>query len=349
MDEFGHMKLKDITTARLDELWNRLKRNGGRQEKYSLIDKDKIPLSSRRELAKLASVPESLVYRMTDGRRIEKESAAKIAAALNMNIKDLFRLEYEKRGLAASTVTRVKASVSAVFNTAVRKGMIEKNPCINTTPPKIEQKKKLFLEAGQCRQLLNILEEQPNPQLKTAVTMLLYTGLRSGELLALRWEDIDFDRAFVTVSKTLTNLHGEYFLTSPKTKSSERTVKMPPELVELLRTHKVWQEERRTAFGARWENCGHIFTNERGGYYNRSCLNSQFKQILAKNDMPDVSIHDLRHACASLLINSGLPAKVVSEHLGHHNTQTTLNTYTHAFEETKARAAEVISAALGSK
>lgn len=347
LDEFGNMKLKNITTARLDELWNRLKREGGHREYYALINTDSIPVGRRREMAKIIGVQESLMYRMTSGDRVKLNTAEKIAKAMGKKVKDLFYLESEKKGLSASTVGRVKGAVSAIFNTAVRKGMIERNPCTNTTPPKIECEKRPFLDANQCKQLLDIFAKHENPQLKTAITTLLYTGLRSGELLALRWEDIDFDNGIISVTKTLTLLHGEYSFTAPKTKSSERKIKAPPELVALLKAHKIWQAEQRLALGAMWENSGQVFTNQKGGFYNRTTLNQQFKKVLKKNGLPDLHVHDLRHANASLLINAGLPAKVVSDHLGHHNTQTTLNTYAHAFEETKARAAEVISAALG--
>jgi integrase len=347
LDEFGHMKLKDISTARLDELWNRLKRNGGHREYYALIDTGSIPIGTRRETAKAIGVQESLMYRLTSGGRVNLATAEKISAALGKKVKELFYLGSEKGGLSAATVNRVKAAVSAIFNTAVRKGMMEKNPVANTTPPKIEYTKKPFLDASQCKRLLDILDEQDNPQLKTAITALLYTGLRSGELLALRWEDMDFANASISVNKTLTLLRGEYSFTPPKTKSSERKVKAPPELMALLKAHKIWQAERRLAFGGSWENSGQVFTNEKGGFYNRTTLNQQFKRLLKKNGLPDLHIHDLRHANASLLINAGLPANVVSEHLGHHNTQTTLNTYAHAFDETKAKAAEIISLALG--
>ena len=346
LNEFGHMKLKDISTAQLDELWNRLKREGGHREYYALINTDSIPVGTRRETARLAGVPESLIYKVTSGGRINLASAEKISKALNKKSKDLFYLESEKGGLSASTVLRVKAAVSAIFNTAVRKGMMEKNPCKNTTPPKIEHMKKPFLDASQCKRLLHILEEQDNQQFKTAITALLYTGLRSGELLALRWEDIDFDNNLLSITKTLTRLPGEYFFSTPKTKASERKVNAPPELIALMKAHKTWQAERRLALGKAWKNSGQVFTNEKGDFYNRTTLNQQFKRLLKKHELPDLHIHDLRHANASLLINAGLPAKVVSEHLGHHNTQTTLNTYAHAFDETKSKAAEAISLAL---
>lgn len=347
MNECGHMKLKDITTARLDELWNKLKREGGHRKYYTLLDPKSIPRGAGLKIARLAGIDENIIYRMTSGKKVRPDSAEKVAAALGQKLEDVFSLESEKRGLSATTINRVKSAVSAVFSTAVRKGMIEKNPCKHTTLPKKEDKKKIYLDADQCKTLLEIFDKHEKPQLKTAITTLLYTGLRSGELLALRWEDIDFEEGIISVSKSLARVRGKSILTAPKTKSSERKVKAPPVLMALLKTHKIWQAERRLALGAMWKNSGQIFTNQKGGYYNGSTLNQQFKKAIKGKGLPPLHIHDLRHANASLLINAGLPTKVVSDHLGHTNTQTTLNIYTHIFEETKAKATEAISAALG--
>lgn len=347
MDGFGHLKLKDITTARLDELWNRLKREGGRREYYAFSDKDIIPLGLRRETAKAAGLTENIVYRACAGEKLTKQSAEKIADALGKPFKEIFELVYEKGGLSSATVNHIRATVSAILRTAVKKGLLEKNPVANTTPPKPEYKKKLFLDAGQCKQLLDILEDIDNRQLRVMINTLLLTGLRSGELLGLQWSDINFDEGMIVVNKTLLRLVGEYRLSEPKTKSSERIVNAQPELFELLKLHRIWQDERKAVFGSAWEQPEQVFTNAAGRFYNGVMLNQQFKKILRRNRMPDLHIHDLRHATASLLINAGLPVRVIADHLGHRSTQTTENVYAHVFAESRARAADAISIALG--
>ena len=347
VEEFGHLKLKDLTTARLDELWNRLKKDGGRRDYYGIRDKDVIPLGSRRETARAAGLTENIVYRACSGEKITKASAEKISAALGKPFKEIFELVYEKGGLSSATVSHIRATMSAIMRTAVKKGLLEKNPVVNTTPPKPDNKKKLFLDAGQCKQLLDIFENIENRQLRVMINTLLFTGLRSGELLALQWRDINFDEGTIVVNKTLLRLVGEYRLSEPKTKSSERIINAQPEVFALLKAHRAWQAERRLAFGAAWEQPEQVFTNATGGFYNGVTLNQQFKKILRKNNMPDLHIHDLRHATASLLINAGLPVRVIADHLGHRSTQTTENVYAHIFSETRAKAADAIRIAIG--
>jgi len=347
MDGFGHLKLKDITTARLDELWNRLKRDGGRREYYALREKAIIPLGKRRETAKAAGLTEKIIYRACMREKMTKQSAEMIAAALGRPFKELFELVYEKGGLSSATVSHIRATMSAILRTAVKKGLLEKNPVTNTTPPKPDNKKKLFLDSGQCKQLLDIVEDIGNRQLRVMINTLLYTGLRSGELLGLQWRDISFEEGTITVNKTLLRLVGSYRLSEPKTKSSERIVNVQPELLSLLKAHKVWQNERKIAVGSAWEQPDQVFSSATGRFYNGVTLNQQFKKILRKNGLPDLHIHDLRHATASLLINAGLPVRVVADHLGHRSTQTTQDVYAHVFAESRARAADAISIALG--
>ena len=347
MDGFGHLKLKDITTARLDELWNRLKRDGGRREYYALREKAIIPLGKRRETAKAAGLTEKIIYRACMREKMTKQSAEMIAAALGRPCKELFELVYEKGGLSSATVSHIRATMSAILRTAVKKGLLEKNPVTNTTPPKPDNKKKLFLDSGQCKQLLDIVEDIGNRQLRVMINTLLYTGLRSGELLGLQWRDISFEEGTITVNKTLLRLVGSYRLSEPKTKSSERIVNVQPELLSLLKAHKVWQNERKIAVGSAWEQPDQVFSSATGRFYNGVTLNQQFKKILRKNGLPDLHIHDLRHATASLLINAGLPVRVVADHLGHRSTQTTQDVYAHVFAESRARAADAISIALG--
>lgn len=110
--------------------------------------------------------------------------------------------------------------------------------------------------------------------------MLLYTGMRVGELTALHWDEIDLDNAVVTVKYNLYRANGEYKLSPPKTKSSARIIALPPQAVELLREQKEWQKRRKSEAGVRWINRNAVFTGEYGEYMNRNYINLQFKRLL---------------------------------------------------------------------
>ena len=342
----GHLKLKDVTTARIDELFNLLLKNGRTTETYRLKDSAYLPKGSWRPTSRKAGVTMPTLKEAVRGTAVTKPTAEKIAAAIGKKLKDAFVLEKSGGGLDPQTIIRVRTATSPIFSTAVKKEIMFKNPVTNATSPKRDEKEKLFLDADGCRQLLGMLDGPNNPQVGRAIAMLLYTGMRVGELMALRWEDVFLDDAILTVKHTLYRAEGKYKLTSPKTKSSARVIAMPPQLVDILKVQKKWQEQRQKDVGQRWIDRGAVFTGAFGEYMNRTYLNSEFKKLLKANGLPDLHVHDLRHANASLLINMGVPVKVISEHLGHKNTLTTENIYAHIFNSTKAKASEAISQAL---
>lgn len=342
----GHLKLKDISTARIDALFNQLYKSGRTRQYYIMTDTGCLPQGTWRPTARKANVNYGTLKTALRGQRIRKDSAEKIAAAIGKKLKEVFHEERGEEGLDSATIARIRTATSSIFSTALKKDIISKNPVTNATTPKAKQKKKLFLDANQCKQLLGILGDLPNPQTRVAIATLLYTGMRVGELLALHWGDVDFDNRTITIRHTLYRAKGKYKLSTPKTKSSERMITMPPPLVDLLKEQKEWQEKRQKDVGARWIERGAVVTGECGEYMNRGYLNLTFKKLLKKHGLPDLHIHDLRHANASLLINAGVPVKVISEHLGHCNTLTTENIYAHVFNETKAKASDAISHAL---
>jgi integrase len=342
----GNMKLKEINTARIDALFNELHRDGRKRETYRLRDVATLEYGTRRPLVRKSGVNMNTLRTLGNGGTVIKETAERIAEALGVKLKDVFIAEEIGGGLDVGTIKRIRTALSPIFSTAVKKELLLKNPVTNATTPAGEEKERLYLDAEQCKELMTFLDEFSNPQMPRVIKTLIYTGMRVGELTALHWEEVDLDKAMITVKYNLYRLDGKYQLSTPKTKSSARVIALPPQLVEILREQKSWQDERRKAVGNRWIERGAVFTGSYGEYMNKNYINLQFKQLLAKHSFPDIHIHDLRHANASLLINMGVPVKVISEHLGHRDTRTTETIYAHVFAETMVQASNAISEAL---
>jgi integrase len=342
----GNMKLKEINTARIDALFNELHRDGRKRETYRLRDVATLEYGTRRPLVRKSGVNMNTLRTLGNGGTVIKETAERIAEALGVKLKDVFIAEEIGGGLDVGTIKRIRTALSPIFSTAVKKELLLKNPVTNATTPAGEEKERLYLDAEQCKELMSFLDEFSNPQMPRVIKTLIYTGMRVGELTALHWEEVDLDKAMITVKYNLYRLDGKYQLSTPKTKSSARVIALPPQLVEILREQKSWQDERRKAVGNRWIERGAVFTGSYGEYMNKNYINLQFKQLLAKHSFPDIHIHDLRHANASLLINMGVPVKVISEHLGHRDTRTTETIYAHVFAETMVQASNAISEAL---
>lgn len=347
LPDIGHLKLKDINTARIDALFNKLHQCGARTERYTLTDETLLAKGTRRPIFRKCGITMETLHRMAEGTPVTRDTAVRVCEAVGRRLGDCFQKVQENHGLSEGTVKRVRTALSPIFSTAVKKELLLKNPVTNATNPKdAEVKEHPFLDAEQCRELLRLADDFTNPQLPRIIRTLLYTGMRSGELCALHWTEVNLENATLEVKYNLYRVGGEYKLSSPKTKSSARLIALPPQVVDILREQKAWQEKQKIMTGDQWVENNAVFTGLRGGYISKTYINHEFKKFLKRHGLPDVHVHDLRHANASLLINMGIPVKIISEHLGHCDTRTTENIYAHVFAETMAQASDAISKAL---
>ena len=182
------------------------------------------------------------------------------------------------------------------------------------------------------------------------IDLLLYTGLRKGELLGLEWRDIDFDKGLMQILRSSQYIPGTGIITKgPKNKKSQRTIKLSPSVVNMLRDYRVWQTEQRLAVGDRWEDCGRLFTTWDGHPMHPDTLPRWFDKFLKRHGLPDINIHGLRHTCASLMIASHVDLRTVSRRLGHAQVSTTGNIYAHQIQSADEAAAGAIELALTRK
>jgi integrase len=156
--------------------------------------------------------------------------------------------------------------------------------------------------------------------------------MRRGELLALRWSNIDFERRTLLVLHTVDYIprYG-YVETEPKTKAGKRLISLPHFLVDMLKQHRLQQVEQRLKQGDTWENLDLVFADLHGGYFNPNYLLRVFKKLLNEAGLAHMPFHDLRHSAATILLSMGVNIKVVQELLGHSNISITLGTYAHLF------------------
>lgn len=345
----GHLKLKDITTARIDEMLSHLHKKGKVRRYYIMKDPEMLGDGTRRPASRKSGINLNTIKTAARGEHVTKATAEKIAGAFGKKLNEMFVEEVrpeEELGIESTSIARVRTATSAIFNTALKKDIVWKNPVVHATSPRGTQKEKLFLDADDCRKLLGYLDEIENHNARVGLTTLIYTGMRSGELCGLHWKDIDLKKGTIYVRYTLYRADGQFKLSTPKTKSSERVIAIPKELIPILKVHKKWQDERKESLGTKWKDRGAVVTGMMGEYLNGTYLNSSLKKLLKKHDMPDLHVHDLRHANASLLINAGVPVKFISEHLGHSNTKTTEDIYAHVYSSTAEKVASAISDAL---
>ncbi len=232
--------------------------------------------------------------------------------------------------------------MQSVFSFAVSQNYIKETPCKNIILPsknvKGEEDRK-FMTEDELSRFLPMFDEYSS--FNVIIKMLLYTGMRSGECLGLQWSDIDFTNNTIHVVHTLTDVGGRHFLTTPKTKNSKRYIGMNSTVSAMLREHKKHQIELQMALKD-FEHPEMIFTSATGNYKDRSCLNTSFKRFLKGTEFEFLTLHSLRHCNATLLLNSGVDIKIVSEHLGHSDINVTADIYADVLASTRQKTAEIL-------
>ena len=234
--------------------------------------------------------------------------------------------------------------LQSVFARAVEQGFIKETPCTKAVIlPKAEtaKEKKPFLDENQAKDLLKMVED--NTQFNRIIKVLLFTGMRSGECLALRWQDIDFENKTIHIENTLTDVGGKHWLQPPKTATSNRYIALSDILADIFREQKKYNDEKLSKLGKLYTYPEMVFTTESGNFVDRSGLNTQFRRFVKGTDFDFITLHSLRHCNATLLINSGIDLKIVSELLGHSDVSTTANVYADVLKSSKAKVADLIS------
>jgi integrase len=170
------------------------------------------------------------------------------------------------------------------------------------------------------------------------------TGMRRGELLGLRWADLDLDAARVAIRRTVISVGYEVCESEPKTKKGRRTIDIDPTTVAALRAHRARQAEERLAWGPAYEDSGRLFARENGSVLHPERVSQLFKKHVRNAGLPAIRFHDVRHTHATLGLAAGVPPKVMSERLGHSTVAFTLDLYTHAVPALQQQAANQVAA-----
>ncbi len=248
-----------------------------------------------------------------------------------------------KAGLSDSTVRTIYTVLRAALDIAVRDGLVRTNVAAAVKRPAVERKDAAYLPPAQAQQLLGALQGE---RIEALVRVMLATGLRRGEALALHWRDVDLENGSLRVRWTLSRTSRGLELGEPKTDRSRRTVPLPRSTVETLRAHKTRQAAERLAVGPAWTDYGLVFTTEVGTPLEPRNVLRRFDTLAERAGLTGVHLHTLRHSAASFLLAAGTHTKVVQEHLGHSSYAITADIYSHVAPTQAREAADRLDAAI---
>lgn len=230
-------------------------------------------------------------------------------------------------GLSPTTVHHTHAVLHKSLDQAVRWNLVPRNVADLVDPPRMTRHEMTTLSPEQARSLLGAAGGN---RLDALYVLALTTGMREGELLGLKWRNIDFDGSALEVRGSLQRVKAGLVVAEPKTAKSRRRVDLTSAALTALRQHKVRQAAERLRLGAAWQDSELVFTDETGAAIDATkFLRNSFVPLLKAAGLPAMRFHDLRHTAATLLLGRGIHPKIVSEMLGHSQIAITLDLYSH--------------------
>ena len=251
----------------------------------------------------------------------------------------------EKHGLSPQSIASIRTVLRSALSQALKWGMVARNVATLIDPPRIPPPKTHAIDANGARKLL---EAARGERFEAILVLALTLGLRRGEILGLRWSDVDFENRTIRVNQALQRVGGKLQVTEVKTERSRRVVAVPECVVRAVKTRRAKQAQERLLAGVEWKESDLAFTNPRGGPLEPITLHRDFKRLLRAAELPtETRFHDLRHTAASLLLAEGVHLRVIMELLGHSSISLTANTYAHVMPAAMRDIADRMESILG--
>lgn len=248
-------------------------------------------------------------------------------------------------GLSAKTLTQHYRVIKKALTYALKMKLIEYDICRDVERPKEKKFEQQILTIEQVTQLLELIKG--NWYYEVPVVLGVLVGLRRGEILGLRWTDIDFINKTITIANTQQKVKGEVIFKEPKTAKSKRTIAITDDIIDVLKRHKKAQAQLKLAYDGEWGNdIDLVCTRENGKPITPTVLSTSFKNYLIRNGLPGIRFHDLRHTNATIMLAAGIHVKAAGNRLGHSKSQTTLDIYSHVLQSVDRESAEKIRAVL---
>lgn len=266
--------------------------------------------------------------------------------ALQTKLREAPRADGRPGKLSGTTLKHAHRVLHTALQCAVKWQLIARNPASAIDAPKAPRSEMKAFTLEQAQAFLASSAEEGS-KWQAFFTTFLTTGLRIGELIGLRWEDIDLDAATLGVRQNIQRVNKIGVVGGgPKTAGSRRPIALGPDVVALLREHRREQQSLRVKAGTESADGGLVFPSGRGTPLSEKTIHNVFTRICAKAGVPRIRPYDLRHSCATLMLASGVHPKVVAERLGHSTVNLTLNTYSHVLPTLQQDAANTLDSML---
>lgn len=257
------------------------------------------------------------------------------------------KLNGDGGGLSPKTVRYIHLTINKALKDALRKGSVVRNVAEAADPPKLRSSKRPEIKAWAADELRAFLDSIRDTRLYPAFHLSAHTGMRRGEILGLRWSDVDLDGARLSVRQALISVAYEMQISDVKTGYGRRVIDLDEGTVAVIRRWRKAQSEERLAVGGSYQDSGLVVCRPDGAWLHPDLFSQTFDRAVARSGLSEITLHDLRHTHATLMLKAGVPVKVVSERLGHSNPGFTMSVYQHVIPGMQAEAAATFADMIG--
>ncbi len=345
----GFLRLKEIRADHLNTFYSDLGKPGTRKgpkratAKIDLKAALKAARLKQIDIANQTGLAINSVYAACRGHSVNEDVARAIAAALGMKPEQAFTIKADTRPLSVKTILEHHRLISTVLEQAVKEGLVPFNVAARATLPKLEKKEPDYFQPEQVEAIRDALEDEPI-RWKTLVHLLLITGARRGEILGLKWENVDFKNNRIRIcNNILYAVDRGVYEDSPKTDTSNRLVSLPLETMQLLQEYRAWQYGERLRLGKYFVYKGYVFSQDNGNPIHPDTVNDWLTKFSTRHGLPHIHPHAFRHTMASLLYFNKADSVSISKRLGHAKVSTTQNIYAHIIEQADQMNADILA------
>ena len=345
---FGKIKLKDASPALIQEYLDKKQKQGIVIEKAKLKKSLKPVLKSKRwkliNFVKKAKISKETFEKAERSQEISLTTAEKMCKPLGIKIKDYFDIITTRKPYAKATINSYRKSLCATLSSAKRQRLVAHNYASRDyiETPSGTKKEITILNEKESIILAQELEKEENIIIKTSLMTCLYMGIRRSELAGVQWQDIDLENNIMKIQRSMHSTKGiGLYYKSTKTESSKREISIPTTLAEQLKEYKIWWDEHRSYFiDPKFKDA--LFKKDTLMPYSPGIFITWLRKILKQANLTKVTLHSLRHTNISLQLMAGIDIKTVAGRVGHSQTSTTSDIYSHFLQSSDKKASTIL-------
>lgn len=360
-EELGHIKLSNLSVKDLNKFYLKLQTEDVRKDKKARAKDKFLEIKKERKithdkLAELTGLSDNTIRSMCQQKNVAILSAEKASEALQCDFRQVFDIVYSRGvktpGLSPKTIKEYHNFIHGMIDMAYAEGVVRENIADKARPPRADRKEAEFFEIEEILRIREALDQEPM-KYKAILYLLIETGMRKGEVLGLKWENIDFDNCCIRVQNNLQWARGVGLYTDSPKNYQPRTINISHPVMDFLKEYKILEDEfkdGRSDDNEEYNPEGWLFHQENGHKAMfPDTVNHWMTKVERKYNLPHLYPHKFRHSQASILIASNVDIVTVSKRLGHKQVSTTQNVYAHLLDKMDEQAAKAVSAAVWDK